>query len=74
MQPEIIVKELARMDRAALEAHFLALGMADRRLRFGALLSDAAVRTYVARIDFDRGLLSVRSGKGSQRGAYAAIA
>jgi GNAT superfamily N-acetyltransferase len=54
MQPEIIVKELARMDRAALEAHFLALGMADRRLRFGALLSDAAVRTYVARIDFDR--------------------
>jgi len=54
MHSEIIVKELARIDRAALESHFLALGADDRRLRFGALLNDGAIRAYVARIDFER--------------------
>jgi len=40
--------------RPALEAHFTALEAEDRRLRFGANISDEALRAYVARIDFDR--------------------
>jgi GNAT superfamily N-acetyltransferase len=51
---EIPVRELTRLDRPALEAHFLALGNEDRRLRFGLPLQDATVRAYVSRIDFDR--------------------
>ena len=51
---EILVRELSRVERPALERHFLALGGEDRRLRFGASLSDSAVRDYVARIDFER--------------------
>ena len=54
MQEKIIVRELSRPDRAALEKHFLALGAEDRRLRFGIPLSNAGVRAYVARIDFER--------------------
>lgn len=50
----ILVRELSRLDRASLEPHFLALASEDRRLRFGASLNDAAVRAYVARIDFER--------------------
>ena len=41
MSAQIIVHELSRLERPALEAHFLALG-------------DSAVRAYVARIDFER--------------------
>jgi GNAT superfamily N-acetyltransferase len=51
---DILVRELSRLDRAALEPHFLALGAEDRRLRFGIPLKDDAVRAYVARIDFER--------------------
>jgi len=54
MQSEIIVRELARLDSAELERHFLALDADDRRLRFGVALADSAVRSYVARIDFDK--------------------
>jgi GNAT superfamily N-acetyltransferase len=54
MKEEIIVRELSRLERDALEKHFLALGAEDRRLRFGIPLSDTAVRSYVARIDFER--------------------
>ena len=50
----IPIRELSRLDRAALEPHFLALEGEDRRLRFGAPLNDAAVRAYVERIDFER--------------------
>ena len=50
---QILTRELTRLERPALERHFLALGAADRRLRFGAWLNDFAVRAYVARIDFD---------------------
>lgn len=50
---QILVRELMRLERPALERHFLALGAEDRRLRFGALLNDVAVRAYVARIDFE---------------------
>lgn len=45
---------LGPADRAALTRHFLALGPDDRRLRFGASLSDEAVRMLEERIDFDR--------------------
>ena len=51
---DIHIRELSRLDRSALDPHFLALGGEDRRLRFGASLNDAAVRAYVARIDFER--------------------
>jgi GNAT superfamily N-acetyltransferase len=51
---DIHIRELTRLDRSALEDHFVALGRADRRLRFGASLNDAALRAYVGRIDFER--------------------
>ena len=50
----ILIRELSRVDRPALERHFLALGTEDRRLRFGVQLSDFALRGYVARLDFER--------------------
>jgi GNAT superfamily N-acetyltransferase len=50
----IHIRELSRLDRPALERHFLSLESEDRRLRFGASLNNAAVRAYVARIDFER--------------------
>jgi len=54
MKSKTIVRELTRLDRPALERHFLSLGSDDRRLRFGIALSDSAVRAYVSRIDFGR--------------------
>jgi GNAT superfamily N-acetyltransferase len=50
---QVFIRELSRLDRAALERHFLALDSGDRRLRFGAPLGDFAARAYVMRIDFD---------------------
>ncbi|HEX2197484.1 MAG TPA: GNAT family N-acetyltransferase [Burkholderiales bacterium] len=50
---QIPIRELTRLERPALERHFLALEADDRRLRFGAPLNDFAVRQYVARIEFD---------------------
>jgi RimJ/RimL family protein N-acetyltransferase len=40
--------------RPKLLKHLLALPAADRRMRFGASMLDAAVEGYVARLDFDR--------------------
>ena len=51
---DILVRELSRLERPALEPHFLALDGEDRRLRFGIPINDDAVRAYVARIDFER--------------------
>ena len=51
---QVLIRELSRVDRAALESHFLALEPGDRRLRFGIPLNDAAIRTYLVRIDFER--------------------
>ena len=52
---------LRESDRAALEAHFLALDGEDRRLRFGSPIRDAVLREYVARLDFGRdGLFAVQ--------------
>jgi hypothetical protein len=48
----IIVRELSRLDRGALEKHFLSLGAEDRRLRFGIPFGDAGVCAYVARINY----------------------
>jgi RimJ/RimL family protein N-acetyltransferase len=48
------IRQLTEFDRPALERHFLSLGPADRRLRFGIALSDRAVRGCVERIDFMR--------------------
>jgi GNAT superfamily N-acetyltransferase len=53
----IPIRELSRVERHALESHFLALDGEDRRLRFGASLNDDAVRAYVERIDFERDAL-----------------
>jgi len=50
---QVLIRQLSRLERPALEQHFLALGAEDRRLRFGALLNDSGVRAYVARIDFE---------------------
>jgi GNAT superfamily N-acetyltransferase len=50
---EILIRELTRAERPALLAHFLALDGNDRRLRFGAPMSDWALRQYLERIDFE---------------------
>jgi GNAT superfamily N-acetyltransferase len=41
----------------SLERHFLALPSEDRRLRFGAVLSDQSVRAYLRDIDYERDAL-----------------
>ncbi len=48
------VQRLTAADRPALEAHFLALAPDDRRLRFGAAISDDGIRNYVHGLDFER--------------------
>ncbi|MGQ0547534.1 MAG: GNAT family N-acetyltransferase [Betaproteobacteria bacterium] len=50
----ILIRELSRLERDALERHFLLLEAEDRRLRFGVPLADGALREYVRRIDFER--------------------
>lgn len=45
---------LAGIHRAEIGAHFLALTVEDRRLRFGRPMNDAAALGYVANIDFAR--------------------
>ena len=51
---QIVARELTRLERPKLAAHFLALNAEDRRLRFGLPISDASVADYVERIDFGR--------------------
>ena len=52
---------LRESDRAALEAHFLALDGEDRRLRFGSSVRDEVLKEYAARIDFERdGIFAVQ--------------
>ena len=48
----IPIRQLDRTQRPAILAHFLVLPAEDRRLRFGATLDDAAVASYVERLDF----------------------
>jgi len=49
------VERLNEGVRATIMAHFLALPMNDRRLRFGTALAPGAIAAYVDRIDFDHG-------------------
>jgi len=51
------VTELSLIQRPALLRHFLELDAHDRRLRFGAPLTNAAIRAYMARIDYERDAL-----------------
>src|SRR5579859_4872772 len=55
--PMIPIKELSRFEAPLLERHFLALPSEDRRLRFGAVLSDQAVCAYLRNIDYERDAL-----------------
>jgi GNAT superfamily N-acetyltransferase len=53
---------LRERDRIALEKHFVSLKGEDRRLRFGSPINDDGLRSYVARLDFDRdGLFAVHA-------------
>ena len=52
---------LSGRERVALETHFTSLDTEDRRLRFGSGISDAGIRAYVGRIDFEQdGLFAVQ--------------
>jgi ribosomal protein S18 acetylase RimI-like enzyme len=52
---------LIELDRPELQKHFLSLDRDDRRLRFGASISDDGLRAYVDRLDFERdGLFAVQ--------------
>ena len=53
-KPVIRIKELSERDRRGLLMHFLALDDNDRLLRFGSVLSDAAITRYVQMLDFSR--------------------
>lgn len=48
-----VVHELGRSHQRALTEHFQSLGGEDRRLRFGATLSDEAIARHVANIRYD---------------------
>ena len=49
----IIAVRLHDIDRDRIQGHFLQLSADDRRLRFGATLSDESVIDYIQRIDFE---------------------
>ena len=50
----VAIQRLNENVRPALLAHFLALTMKDRYLRFGTSLAPGAIAAYVDRIDFER--------------------
>ncbi|QOY94799.1 GNAT family N-acetyltransferase [Massilia sp. UMI-21] len=51
-RPTVLVKELGERDRRRILRHFLALDDKDRLLRFGSVIPDDAIATYVGKIDF----------------------
>jgi hypothetical protein len=53
----VMVKELRERDRRRMLKHFLALDSNDRLLRFGTVLPDELVESYVAKIDFERDMV-----------------
>ena len=55
----MLTRELRDDERAALQAHLLALSDEDRRLRFGNALPDDAVAEYVRGIDLGRDVVFV---------------
>jgi RimJ/RimL family protein N-acetyltransferase len=48
----VLVKALSERDRRRVLRHFMALDSSDRLLRFGTMLPDEQVGTYVAKLDF----------------------
>jgi GNAT superfamily N-acetyltransferase len=64
-----LLERLDDADRQGLEAHFLALGDDDRRLRFGVPVNDEHIRRYVQGVDFERDVVfGVCSGAGQWLG------
>ncbi|WP_373990042.1 N-acetyltransferase family protein [Duganella sp. BuS-21] len=57
MSPLVLVKELRERDRRRMLRHFLDLENSDRLLRFGTVLPDQQVISYVNRIDFSRDMV-----------------
>jgi GNAT superfamily N-acetyltransferase len=53
----VLVKELRERDRRRMLRHFLDLEDSDRLLRFGTVLPDEQVTSYVNRIDFSRDMV-----------------
>jgi GNAT superfamily N-acetyltransferase len=53
----VLVKELRERDRRRMLKHFLDLEDSDRLLRFGTVLPDEQVTSYVNRIDFSRDMV-----------------
>ncbi len=64
---ELVIRRLRATDLPAIEAHLLALDASDRHSRFHALLGDDAIRDYIARIDFERMILTGAFDEGSER-------
>ncbi len=52
-----LIRRLRRHDEALIEAHFLALGRDDRRLRFCREMGDAQIRAYVKGINWGQSLI-----------------
>ena len=64
-----LLERLDDGDRQGLEAHFLALGDDDRRLRFGVPVNDEHLRRYVQGVDFENDVVfGVCSGAGQWLG------
>ena len=64
------IQRLNERVRATLTAHFMALPMRDRCLRFGTSLAPTAIASYVDRIDFDRdAVLGIHDDRGALVGA-----
>jgi len=57
MSRMVLVKELRERDRRRMLKHFLDLEDSDRLLRFGTVLPDEQVTSYVNRIDFSRDMV-----------------
>jgi GNAT superfamily N-acetyltransferase len=65
-----VPRALQRHERESVAIHFLALSPKDRVLRFGAAVSEYAVRDYVEGIDFDRDVVfGVLDARGELIGA-----
>ncbi|GAB3421054.1 GNAT family N-acetyltransferase [Massilia agilis] len=56
-RPTVYVKELHERDRRRMLRHFLALDDSDRLLRFGTVLKNEQIESYVAKIDFERDIV-----------------
>lgn len=56
-RPTVYVKELHERDRRRMLRHFLALDDSDRLLRFGTVLKNEQIESYVAKIDFEHDIV-----------------